>query len=97
MKALAITVLATACVLSGCARTTDGVVAPTTEPVSADGMTCAEFVILGERDQADVIEEILGDEPQSYRRTIAGGLARVLCQTAPEAELEPLLMAIARR
>lgn len=96
MKWLAITALAAMCVLSGCTRTTEGVVAQTIEPISVEGMTCGDFNILGERDQLDAIEEILGDAPQSYRRAIAGGLARVLCQTAPDAELEPLVLAIAR-
>lgn len=96
MKAIAVTVLAAACVLSGCARTTEGVVAQTTEPVVVDGLKCADFNILGERDQLEVIDEILGDGPQSYRRAVAGGLTRVLCQAAPEADLEPLVLGIAR-
>lgn len=95
MKRFVMAVLVAVCVLTGCSRTVEGTLSPTIEPVSAEGMTCADFVVLNERDQAEVVDQILEEGTQSYRRSIAGGLARVLCQTAPQAELEPLILSLA--
>ncbi|CAN5223427.1 hypothetical protein BH11ACT7_BH11ACT7_03360 [soil metagenome] len=91
MKVFAGTVvIAAACALTGCTDTVDGVVAQTTEPVSAQGMTCAEFNALGDRDRMTVIEEIL-DGQNSQRPVFLVGLAQVICDMVPDADLREIL------
>ena len=90
MKAIAIWAIAAACVLSGCTQTTDGVLAPTIEPVSAAGMTCADFNTLGERDRETVVDEILGGGTTD-RPVFVAGLAQVICNMVPDANLEEIL------
>lgn len=80
-----------ACVLSGCTQTVDGTVSQTIEPLVVDGMTCAEFNTLGDRDRTFVVDEVLagasGDRP-----AFVAGLARVVCQMLPEAEVKQVLL-----
>jgi hypothetical protein len=96
MKRFVMAVLAAACVLTGCSRTTEGVVAQTTEPVSVQGMKCADFNALGDRDKRAVIDEIM-DGKTSRNPALISGLADVLCRTAPEADVERLLRGLAGR
>ena len=90
MKAIAIWAIAAACVLSGCTKTIDGAVAQTIEPVSAAGMTCADYNTLGERDRETVVDEILG-VGQTDRPVFIAGLAQVICNMVPDADLEEIL------
>ncbi|MGB3483593.1 MAG: hypothetical protein WBB07_15430 [Mycobacterium sp.] len=95
MKALVVAALTVGCLLSGCTKTTDGVVAQTTEPVSAAGMTCRDFNTLGERDRAAVVDEILAGEDSEPPPFVAG-LAQVICQAIPQADLEDVLLGFSR-
>ncbi|CAN5676891.1 hypothetical protein BH10ACT9_BH10ACT9_28580 [soil metagenome] len=91
MKVFAgVAAIAAACVLTSCTNTVDGVVAQTTEPVSAQGMTCADFNALGERDRMTVIEEVL-DGGSTERPVFLVGLAKVICDMVPDADLEEIL------
>ncbi|WP_197379119.1 hypothetical protein [Mycolicibacterium mengxianglii] len=91
MKALAITALAAACVLSGCTRTVDGTVAQTIEPLTVDGMTCAEFSTLGDKDRMTVIDEVLPKEDTGNRRVFIVGMSQMLCKMVPEAQVKQVL------
>lgn len=93
MKRFLLALLAAVAVLTGCA-TVDGVVAQTTEPVRVDGMTCAEFTDLSEKDRRAVIDEILADE-NVQQPVFVFGLAQVICQAIPEADLKEVLLGFA--
>lgn len=90
MKVLALSAIVAAGVLSGCTHTVDGVVAQTIEPVSTEGMTCADYTALGDRDRLTVIEEITAGEKTS-RPAFVVGLAQVICQMVPDADLKQIL------
>jgi hypothetical protein len=94
MKSLVVAMLAVTCVLTGCTKTTAGVVAQTTEPVSVEGLTCQDFNTLGERDRAAVVDEILADKNVD-RPALLVGLAQVICQAIPQADLEDVLIGFA--
>ncbi|GAA1666790.1 hypothetical protein MMUR_03800 [Mycolicibacterium murale] len=94
MKRFLLALLAAVAVLTGCATTVDGVVAQTTEPVRVDGMTCAEFTDLSEKDRRAVIDEILADE-NVQQPVFVFGLAQVICQAIPEADLKEVLLGFA--
>ncbi|AQA02852.1 hypothetical protein BVC93_10890 [Mycobacterium sp. MS1601] len=96
MKAFAVAVAAVAVVLSGCTNTVEGVVAQTTEPVAVDGMTCEDFTALSDRDRRAVIDEILADKTVDQPVFVAG-LAQVICQAIPEADLKDVLLGFAGR
>jgi hypothetical protein len=85
-----------ACVLSGCTRTIDGAVAQTIEPLTVDGMRCAEFNTLGDRDRTFVVDEILAGA-SADRPAFVAGLARVMCQMLPEAEVKQVLISFKGR
>jgi hypothetical protein len=82
--------IAATCAVAGCTQTVDGVVAQTTEPVSAEGMTCADFTALGDRDRIAVIEEILAGGTND-RPVFVVGLAQVICEMVPDADLAEIL------
>lgn len=85
--------LVAAVLLSGCARTTGGQVAMTTEPLSPD-MTCAEFVTLSDRDRIKVVSEITGKQGQQASKgqaLLLSALAGMLCNGAPDAPLKQVL------
>ncbi len=85
--------LVAAAVLSGCARTTGGQVAMTTEPLSPD-ITCAEFITLSESDRLKVVSEIAGKQGQKSPESQAfllSALAGILCKGVPDAPLKEVL------
>ena len=84
--------LARACgtLLAGCAQTTPGKLARTTEPVSPD-LTCSEFTILNPGDQLKVINEIVAASPGDPSLFLVM-LASVLCERAPEKPVKEVLL-----
>lgn len=93
VKRAAVATLVVAAVLSGCARTTGGQVAMTTEPLSPD-ITCAEFVTLSDSDRIKVVGEITSKQGQGAPESQAfllSALAGILCKGAPDAPLKQVL------
>lgn len=94
MKRAAAGALATLCLLTGCARTTAGQVAMTTEPLSPN-LTCAEFVTLSDGDRVKVVGDILtkqGSRSSDSQAFLLSALAGILCRGAPETPLKDVLM-----
>ncbi|HEY5844696.1 MAG TPA: hypothetical protein VIU87_25110 [Mycobacterium sp.] len=93
-KRAAAVALATLCLLTGCARTTAGQVAMTTEPLSPD-LTCGEFITLGDGDRIKVVNEILakqGGQSSDSQAFLLSALAGILCKGTPEAPLKDILV-----
>ncbi len=89
---LAALALSAAAVLSGCAQTTPGQVAMTTEPMSPD-MSCADFTALSDRDRLKFTKEVLGADSSSVSQpVILSALVTVLCQRAPDTPVKDLLI-----
>ena len=85
--------LAAACLLAGCARTTPGQVAMTTEPVSPD-LTCGEFDALRDTDRVKVVGQILAKESgetSDSQAFLLSALAGILCKTVPQAPLKDVI------
>lgn len=93
VKRAAAATLVAAVLLSGCARTTPGQVAMTTEPLSPE-MTCSEFVVLGDKDRVEVVREIVGKQGQKTpegQAFLLSALATILCKSSPDATLKDVL------
>jgi hypothetical protein len=89
---LAALALSAAAVLSGCAQTTPGQVAMTTEPMSPD-MTCAEFMALSDKDRLDFTREAMDTKDTSLGRpVILSAVAMVLCQRTPDTPVKDILV-----
>lgn len=85
--------LAAACLLAGCARTTPGQVAMTTEPLSPE-MTCGEFVVLSDRDRIEIVGQILEKQSRKANKTqtiLLSALASLMCKATPEVPLSDVL------
>lgn len=93
VKRAAAAALAAACLLAGCAKTTPGQVAMTTEPLSPD-LTCGEFITLSDTDRVKVVGQILNKqsgESSENQAFLLSALAGILCKNVPQAPLKDIL------
>ncbi len=95
MKRVGVAALAALLLLAGCARTTTGQVAMTTEPLSPD-LTCGEFVSLGDSDRVDVVKAILderaGKAQDNNQAFVLSALAGVLCRGVPDTPVKKIVL-----
>lgn len=93
MKRAAAATLAVIVLLTGCAQTVPGQVAMTTAPLSPD-MTCGEFNALSDRDQVEVVRQILstqGGQSSSNQAFLLSALAGILCKGAPQVPVKTII------
>lgn len=93
---LAALALCTAVALSGCAQSTPGQVAMTTEPMSPD-MTCDEYMQLSDKDRLEFTQDLLGAEDGSMGRpVIMSAIAMLLCKRTPTTPVKDILVRVRR-
>jgi hypothetical protein len=89
---LAALALCAAAVLSGCAQSTPGQVAMTTEPMSPD-MTCDEYMQLSDKDRLEFTRDLLDGEDSSMGRpVILSAIAMMLCRRTPTTPVKDILV-----